>query len=80
MSTGVAGGFEFAHHTYENGSGQALAKSGVKKHFQSVKDDKTPMKLDDCMIIKHEYDLSTPTGNSQSDLRSKKLASMVRKN
>ena len=35
-SGGGAGGLaldEFAHHTYEKGSGQALVKSGIKKHF-----------------------------------------------
>ena len=36
MSSGGAGGLaldEFAHHTYEKGSGQGLVKSEIKKHF-----------------------------------------------
>ena len=36
MSSGGPGGLaldEFAHHTYEKGSGQGLVKSGIKKHF-----------------------------------------------
>jgi len=41
-----------------------LIKSGLKKHFRSVKDEQTPIKLEDDLIIKHEYDLSTPNNGN----------------
>ena len=45
-------------------------------HFQSVQERDKGM--DTCDIIKDEYDVSTT--NDMNDLRSKKLASMHRKN
>ena len=47
-------------------------------HFQSVQDRDKGMIEDACEIIKDEYDVSTT--NDMTDLRSKKLASMHRKN